>query len=119
MRTLVVALFTLSVAGCDQTEMLPLLDSDGALAGTFDPASGELSIPTGDDAVRDASGEEVALLDGGAVVDWVLAPGDVLELVATDGTSELLEVGDADLVDELSDEEAASRYGACSPRPIH
>ncbi|MEQ1500988.1 MAG: hypothetical protein ABMB14_02100 [Myxococcota bacterium] len=115
MRTMLGLLLALAATGCAQDALLPLVDADGALAGTYDPATGKLSIPSDADAVR-AQGEEVELVDGAGVVDWVLAPGDELEVVSPDGTSETVEIGDPALIDGMDDEDAGSRYGSCLPR---
>lgn len=102
------------VVGCGQAEMLPLLDSTGDLAGSFDPASGELLV--GDDVsiIQNEDGAQVAVSGGLAGTDWELTPGNELLLLDASGyVFEVLHVETPDLVDGLSDEEAESRYGAC------
>jgi hypothetical protein len=103
-----------ALAACDAPSLLPLVAEDGSLSGTYDPASGELSVAGGGDAVRDESSDEAALSDGAAVVDWALQPGDVLEIVGADGSSEVV-VGDADALDGLSTDDAETRLPGCYP----
>ncbi|MEQ1507220.1 MAG: hypothetical protein ABMB14_33635, partial [Myxococcota bacterium] len=103
MRTLAILALGM-VVGCQQQELLPLVDAQGDLVGSYDPSSSELAVETGA-ASAEVVGVQVALVDGMGVVDADLVPGDSVALLDDAGaTVELVTVGDADLIDGLSED---------------
>ncbi|MEQ1566791.1 MAG: hypothetical protein ABMA64_14210 [Myxococcota bacterium] len=98
-------------SGCGSAELLPLIDADGALAGTYDPAGSSLSVDF-DAASAELSTGEVAQLDAGAAFVEGLSPGDQVALFDAAGEPvAVLEVAEPDA--PLSEEDASSRYAGC------
>ncbi|MEQ1566790.1 MAG: hypothetical protein ABMA64_14205 [Myxococcota bacterium] len=101
--------FTL-LAGCGASELLPLVDADGALAGTYDPAAAALAVDSDAAAAELSTGERVDLDAGAADGVRELSPGDEVALLDADGrTVEVLVVSEPD-----ASFDAESRYANCS-----
>lgn len=120
MRSAMSTMMTMTMliaGGCGQADAtLPLLDPSGDLAGSFHPASGELRVGDDPSAVENQDGDQIAVVDGLATVDWVLLPGD--EVLLVDAAGEVLEaltVEEPEAIDGLSDDDARTRFPGCYP----
>ncbi|MEQ1567501.1 MAG: hypothetical protein ABMA64_17805 [Myxococcota bacterium] len=99
---------TLGAAACSDPELLPLLDRDGAMVGSYDPATGSVEVGLDGDAVEVPSGEQADLVDGVAALDEALAPGDAVTVLDANGApTEALTVGGAETAID-------GRYGSCN-----
>jgi hypothetical protein len=110
----VMCLALAALAGCASSEVLPVVDSEGALVGTYDPAEGALELGVDGASVATPTGEQVPLEAGLALLAEDLTEGDVLGLLDASGEElEHLVVGQADLDQKLGEDDAGSRHPNC------
>ncbi|MEQ1566792.1 MAG: hypothetical protein ABMA64_14215 [Myxococcota bacterium] len=103
-------MFSLLLAGCAAPAVLPVMDGNGGLAGTYDPVESLLSLDVDGAEARTSTGEQAPLDLGEGVLTHDLAPGDTVTVLDADGAVlESFVVGepDADTAD------VDSRYAAC------
>ncbi|MEQ1566786.1 MAG: hypothetical protein ABMA64_14185 [Myxococcota bacterium] len=103
--------------GCADGELLPVVDRDGELAGTYDPAASALSIDVDAASAALSTGETVVLDHGFAWLDQELVPGDRISVLGSDGTSiGVLWVDESSLT--LSESDSSTRFGDCGIEPL-
>jgi hypothetical protein len=102
------------LVGCSSSEVLPVVDSEGALVGTYDPAEGALQLGVDGAEVATPAGEQVPLDAGLALLAEDLVEGDELGILDADGEEiERLVIAPAHLDQELGEGDVESRYPNC------
>ena len=90
----------LTLVGCAEPEVLPLLDADGQFRGTAVPASGEIRVADAEVAAVQLDRTTADVSASVAVLDADLSVGTELALLSeTDAVLDMVVIGPADALD--------------------